>query len=163
MDKLKVSLTIVLVILFLYLYTVRRKPSHPRPMMPADAEIDFNKMSDGEKLEYVIRVYFSSIADNPVDEQTIKENNYLKALPQDTSCADTFSSCDMWARNGECTVNPEFMAYNCKKSCKTCKLTPEQLYYYTIIHNSRDSDTCVYRGTNYPDITAEYIRKYRNI
>lgn len=146
----------------MYLYRGVQPPIKPLTSVPVMSDIDFNKMSDGEKLEYVIRVYFSTAIQNETDAQTIKENKYLAELPKSSGCSDTFSDCAMWARNGECTINPEFMAYNCKKSCETCSMNPEQLYNFTRIYNSRDSDTCVYRGSNYPDITMEYIRKYKS-
>ncbi len=170
MDKLKVALSIALLVLLIYL--TRTYPIHATSSNNiatsnttsnntiATDSIDFSKMSDGEKLEYVIRLYFTGKAETSADEKTAAENKYIKSLPRTSNCTDSFSECDAWARNGECSINPEFMMYNCKKSCKSCSMNPEQLYKFTQIYNSRDSDSCVYHGGPYPDITLEYIRKH---
>ncbi len=161
MNKIKISLIIVLVVILVYLYiSVNKKSTNTTiPSVPA-SDIDFSKMSDGEQLEYIIRLYFDPTVKNIVDEKTIAEDKYIESLPKNSNCSDSFSDCAIWAKSGECTVNPEFMMYNCKKSCQSCAMTPEQLYNYTKIYNSRDAEVCVYRGRTYPDINMEYIRKY---
>jgi len=35
-------------------------------------------------------------------------------------CVDSDSNCADWAKQGECTSNPDWMKVNCKKSCKMC-------------------------------------------
>lgn len=35
-------------------------------------------------------------------------------------CEDEDSECRSWADRGECRQNPQYMLYNCRKSCETC-------------------------------------------
>ncbi|XP_076096843.1 uncharacterized protein LOC143067449 isoform X1 [Mytilus galloprovincialis] len=37
-----------------------------------------------------------------------------------TDCTDIKEKCIMWALQNECRQNPEYMLYNCKKSCNAC-------------------------------------------
>ncbi|XP_052103421.1 uncharacterized protein LOC127736896 [Mytilus californianus] len=37
-----------------------------------------------------------------------------------TVCTDNKQECSMWALQDECRLNPEYMLYNCKKSCNAC-------------------------------------------
>ncbi|CAC5415195.1 unnamed protein product [Mytilus coruscus] len=37
-----------------------------------------------------------------------------------TVCTDNRQECSMWAWQDECRLNPEYMLYNCKKSCNAC-------------------------------------------
>ena len=43
-------------------------------------------------------------------------------------CKDFYAQCDKWSKKGECDNNKEWMAMNCRKSCKSCKqFEPEVL------------------------------------
>lgn len=37
-----------------------------------------------------------------------------------TGCKDKKKHCESWAKDGECTKNPDFMNENCAKSCNKC-------------------------------------------
>ncbi|XP_076372877.1 hatching enzyme 1.2-like [Tachypleus tridentatus] len=37
-----------------------------------------------------------------------------------TECSDNDKNCGIWAEQGECKKNPEWMLVNCKVSCQTC-------------------------------------------
>ena len=37
-----------------------------------------------------------------------------------TTCEDTDSSCNTWAKSGECSRNPAYMSQNCPFSCGSC-------------------------------------------
>lgn len=89
-----------------------------------------------------------------------RENEYIDSLPEDSGCSDKFSSCKDWAAAGECSVNPEFMLYNCANSCQACKLSPTQKYNLVKIFNSRDPVTCVYHGEPYPDSNNYLINNF---
>jgi glutathione peroxidase-family protein len=45
---------------------------------------------------------------------------YKLLLGDDSSCADTDSSCAAWADSGECENNVAFMHDACARSCKLC-------------------------------------------
>ena len=36
------------------------------------------------------------------------------------ACEDYYKSCAKWAEEDECNKNAEWMAMNCRKSCKSC-------------------------------------------
>uniref|UniRef100_A0A914C9X5 ShKT domain-containing protein n=1 Tax=Acrobeloides nanus TaxID=290746 RepID=A0A914C9X5_9BILA len=40
-----------------------------------------------------------------------------------TECNDRHTKCGAWARSGECTRNPDWMAENCRSSCYKCGVT----------------------------------------
>mmetsp|Transcript_512 Transcript_512/g.767 ORF Transcript_512/g.767 Transcript_512/m.767 type:complete len:514 (-) Transcript_512:113-1654(-) len=42
-------------------------------------------------------------------------------------CVDTNEKCAEWADGGECDVNPSYMLYSCRSSCKTCDLDEKEL------------------------------------
>jgi len=118
---------------------------------------EFDKLSDGERLDYLIEKYFRGISvgdpESMARKNRILENRYLKSLPRDSStCSDHFKSCTKWAKNGECRINPAFMLYGCSKSCKACKLNPGQKYKVADIHNGRDPKHCVYHAEEYPSL-----------
>ncbi len=96
--------------------------------------------------------------DKKSDAKKKAENNYINSLPTSTDCADKFDDCPKWAADGECTINPEYMLYNCSKSCQSCALTPQQKFNIVKIYNSRDPEHPVYHGEDYPG-TFEYTYK----
>lgn len=113
----------------------------PRPVY-------WDTLSPAQKLQWIIEIYYKP----PIKKKTKdEEEKYLKELPQSRNCDNMYSECDKWAANGDCTVNPEFMLYNCPKSCAACELNPDQKYEATRILNKKDPQTCVYYGKPYPD------------
>lgn len=96
--------------------------------------------------------------DGPDPEQIKKENAYIMNLPQSEDCTDNYEGCPVWAENGECVINPEYMLYNCAKSCKACALGDQEKYNITYIYNNRPPPACVYHGEDYPS-TARYLNK----
>lgn len=108
----------------------------------------WHTLNQAQKLNWIIEVYYKP----PVDKKTTKEEEkYLKSLPKSRKCDDVFTDCAKWASNGDCTINPEFMLYNCPKSCASCKLSPDEKYKASEILNKRENSTCVYYGKPYPD------------
>eukprot|EP01023_Acetabularia_acetabulum_P065302 TRINITY_DN8627_c0_g1_i6.p2 TRINITY_DN8627_c0_g1~~TRINITY_DN8627_c0_g1_i6.p2 ORF type:complete len:233 (+),score=27.24 TRINITY_DN8627_c0_g1_i6:493-1191(+) len=43
-------------------------------------------------------------------------------------CYDSHHLCEEWAARGECTNNPDYMTYNCVKSCLKCSPCEQQDY-----------------------------------
>jgi ShK domain-like len=70
----------------------------------------------------------SSTGDNDsdlsdVDEDEVDDNDDDE--DDDTLCKNKDESCAIWAKAGECEVNPNYMLVNCAKSCDSCeKLVP---------------------------------------
>jgi len=123
-------------------------------------------MTDGEKVQYIIDTFYSIQSESAAAEiQRKKEDKYITSLPLADDCADDFNKCAEWAKNGECTINPEWMLYNCKKSCKTCKLNPQELYNVTRIYNSRPPAASVFHGAEYPGNFPflNYLYDYDNL
>lgn len=113
----------------------------------------FYSMTDGEKIDFIINTYFQEEQAPEEVQQIDKENKYIKSLPKDdASCVDLYDGCPKWADNGECTINPEYMLYNCAKSCSACKLTPQEKHNLTVVYNQRPLPTglSIYHGENYP-------------
>lgn len=116
-----------------------------------DSGKSFGEMTEGEKVQFIIDTYFSQRTDDEGAETRTKEDEYINSLPvSDQGCTDNYDDCALWAANGECTVNPEYMLYNCAKSCKACSLTPQQKHNVTVIYNKREPARCVNHGENYP-------------
>ena len=44
-------------------------------------------------------------------------------LADTNNCADADAECVAWARDGECSRNPEYMHAECRKSCGLCRPT----------------------------------------
>jgi hypothetical protein len=86
------------------------------------------------------------------------ENAYINSLPASANCPDKFDDCPKWANGGECTINPEYMLYNCAKSCQACALSDQEKENLTKIYNSRDPPVPVYHGEGYPG-PLEYMYK----
>jgi hypothetical protein len=116
-----------------------------------------DKMTPGERVQYIINTYFSlRTEDEDPEKVRAREDSYLRSLPLDGSCPDHYSSCPQWAANNECVINPEWMLKNCPGSCKSCKLTKEQRSNVTAIYNQRDPPNCVFHGASYPG-TLPYL------
>jgi hypothetical protein len=171
MRPLLVALFIILLIVIIYRGALigREKQTVSPPGFPHDQfgpllplEIDdpkyrihtkpYDRMTAGERVQYILDTYFSIRDDTNTKEadRDRKEDAYIRSLPLDSSCPDQFSKCPQWAQAGECTVNPEWMLYNCARSCQSCALTTEQKYNVTKIYNQRDPATSVYHGEEYP-------------
>ena len=43
-----------------------------------------------------------------------------------TVCSDNYDKCELWAVEGECGTNPEFMLRNCRKACGGCGPAPNR-------------------------------------
>jgi len=166
----------ILIILFIWLCYVYRKNNHetlsdesssndqkssqqnipPPPYVPELGSAEWNKLSRGEQLQYITDIYikmmkaYDSQSNTPEAIQKAADDKFVAQLPQDSNCTDEYSSCQEWADNGECEINPEFMLYNCKKSCKVCSLTGDEKSELVRIYNSREPAHCVYHGANYP-------------
>ena len=98
----------------------------------------WREMSPDEKIDYLVTRYLDYDIKDSTNPKIIEQNKYIASLPQNGDCADDYDKCPAWAVNGECDINPEYMLYNCKKSCKSCALTPQQLENVTAIMNDRN-------------------------
>jgi hypothetical protein len=85
-------------------------------------------------------------------EELKRENNYILNLPKSKDCKDEYDGCPVWAANGECSINPEYMLYKCASSCEACALNDQDKYNVTYIYNTRPPASCVYHGEDYPGI-----------
>ena len=56
-------------------------------------------------------------------EEEEEEEEVEDGLPgtPNPECVDNHDDCEQWASTGECKVNPNYMLYNCMKSCLTCQ------------------------------------------
>jgi hypothetical protein len=121
---------------------------------PADQiqQKSYGDMTEGEKVQFIIDTFFSQQDDDGQAAETrSKEDAYINSLPtSDQGCTDDYDDCAIWAANGECTINPEYMLYACPKSCKACALTPQQKHNVTVIYNQHEPARCVSHGENYP-------------
>lgn len=126
----------------------------------AQSTKSFMDMTEGEKVSFIIDTWFTAVSDDETPDSKIKkENDYLESLPvagtgtrlpSGEICGNDFDDCEIWARNGECTINPEFMLYACPGACGACALTPQQKHNVTVIYNNRAPAGSVYHGQNYP-------------
>jgi len=39
---------------------------------------------------------------------------------KEEDCVDRHSNCEEWAVRGECEVNPDYMLWQCRSSCRSC-------------------------------------------
>lgn len=90
------------------------------------------------------------------------ENAFIASLPLSTACNDNYTDCPKWAADGECTINPEYMLYNCAKSCQSCALNEQQKYEVVKIYNTRDPSHCVFHGEDYPS-TTRFMYQLHNL
>lgn len=80
-----------------------------------------------------------------------------------SGCMDQFSSCPDWSKNGECTINPEFMLENCPYSCNRCGLNREQKNRIIDYHMSMPPSKCLTRGVPYPSYYKLFTAAYDSI
>lgn len=150
MLKLIFILILLLILLFIYNCYFKRVIKLPKPAeyVSVIVETPFDLMTEQEKIDYIFNKYFDTEYD--LIEKKKKEDEYIASLPVSTNCPDLFSECSKWAANDECIINPEFMLYNCPKSCGSCEYTEDDKYNVTKIYNSRPPLHNVYHGENYP-------------
>lgn len=116
-------------------------------------------LSPDEKLDYLVTKYLGYNTGEVENQTKIQnQNQYILSLPQSDDCNDDYADCPSWASNGECDINPEYMLYNCKKSCKSCALNPQQRENISEIFNSRNPPSCVYHGKEYPGPLPEMLK-----
>ena len=127
------------------------KTGSPPISAPVTEVKSFDRMTEAEKINTMIKIYFEAPEEAGKKATNIEENSYINELSRDSNCKDNYIECPKWASNGECVINPEFMVYNCKSSCESCSLTPQQLYNITTIYNARESPGCAFHGYSYPD------------
>jgi hypothetical protein len=162
---LAVFIVIILVIVY-WSHTRSLSESLTAAIISQDPR-SFYQLTDGEKIQYIIDTYFNSSEQDVVNAAKIKqENQYITSLPvDDQSCVDNYDDCPKWAADNECIINPEYMLYNCPKSCKACSLKPQDKYNLVNIYNTRDPPNCVYHDQtkihSYPD-PGRYIREFEN-
>ena len=137
-----------------YSPSIKQDPVQPKP-------VDFDKLSEGEKLQYIVDTYFTPPAEDEIKTSTktaeaakkAEDNKFVASLPKDDkTCSNSYTQCSAWADEGECEINPEFMLYACPQSCKACSLNEEQKNKLVQIYNSREPAHCVYHGENYPGV-----------
>jgi hypothetical protein len=151
------ALASIVFVLIVLIYT-RICPNPPKPMalVPTNptplvgTANTWQEMSEDDKLNYLVSRYLDYDVKDEVSQKVQSENALIAALPQDGNCKDNYDGCPGWAANGECDINPEFMLYNCKSSCKSCALNDQQLEDVTHIMNTRSPPSCVYHGAPYP-------------
>lgn len=117
------------------------------------------ELTDLEQMEVVDSMFKDSTQEaDKSGEEKQRENDYIKNLPRSSDCEDNYEGCPVWASRGECTINPEYMLYNCASSCEACALNDQEKYNVTYIYNSREPTGCVYHGEDYPSVTR-YLHK----
>ena len=89
-----------------------------------------------------------------------RENAYIRGLPKSRNCKDNYANCAKWAADGECSINPEYMLYNCASSCESCALNDQEKYNVSYIYGKRDPAHCVFHGEDYPGITRYMSNLY---
>ena len=160
---------VVIFILILFIYTVKpiqivsdvpltpKNPKNPKNPLVGTAKT-WRDLSPNDKLDYLVTKYFNYDVGSGPDPKVTKENNYIASLPQDAKCQNDFTDCGQWAANGECDINPEYMLYNCKSSCKSCALSEQEKHNVSSILNSRSPPGCVFHGFDYPGSLPIYYK-----
>ena len=64
---------------------------------------------------------FSNIDFSEDDQGEYGDDNNGNGNSYIDSCTDDHELCLLWAEEGECEINKEYMLVNCKASCRTCK------------------------------------------
>jgi hypothetical protein len=116
----------------------------------ASRPIKFQSMTQAEKLQYIIDNYFpkkKTADESKVDKKRVEISEITRS---DEGCEDNYPECADWAAGGECKINPEYMLYNCPKSCHVCKSSIADKAKLIKAYNSLPLDQCVYHGENYP-------------
>lgn len=132
-----------------------------------DCESVWDTLTGGEQIQCITDKYFTlfpkddtSSGTSSGSTRTDDEKKFIESLPKDSeSCTDNYSECSSWAANGECNINPEYMLYNCAKSCKACSYTPEDKIKLVEIYNKTMPSKCIYRGKPYPG-EFQYLNKF---
>ena len=159
MKTVLLSIIIILIILIIY---------HRKETLVSQDTRTFYELTDGEKIQRLIDDYFTGAEDKesgPNSNKIAKDNAYINSLPlDDKSCSDLYDDCGKWAANNECIINPEYMLYNCPKSCKACALNAQQKYNLVKIHNTREPPNCVFHEETVRSYPApeRYIREFEN-
>lgn len=164
-----VGAVIFILIVFIYTWScsnktiktvvVKTPPAKPIPTAPlVGTAKTWRELSPDEKLDYLVTKYFSYDSGDTPDSQIQIDNQFIASLPQDGNCKDDFDGCIQWAANGECDINPEYMLYNCKSSCKSCALTEQQKNDVTEILNKRAPPGCAFHGNAYPGNLPYYYK-----
>jgi hypothetical protein len=126
------------------------KYGSPADLIRASRPKKFEEMDYAEKLQYAIDNYFKK---RKTEEDTKKDETkkIIQDIPRsDVGCEDEYDECAEWAANGECEVNPEYMLYNCTKSCKVCGVSKKEKSKLIKAYNDLPIQNCVYHGANYP-------------
>lgn len=134
--------------------------------------IPYDQMTDDQKIRYVLDVYFTGDRErvHAIDAKKSADDEYIASLDQsppdpgtieEANCKDDFDECPKWAANDECTINPSFMLYSCRKSCASCKMTEQEKFNLVKIYNERPAKHCV-EHEPYPD-RYMYLRAFENI
>jgi hypothetical protein len=156
--------TLFLIIVLVYTRSCIEPPKpEPTPVIAQTNPLvgkaqTWQDLSPDEKLDYLVTRYLDQNGTSKVDPRIAKENAYITSLPQSSDCTDDYDDCPAWAVSGECDINPEYMLYNCKKSCKSCALNPQQLENVTRIFNTRNPPSCAFHGNPYPGPFNYYFR-----
>lgn len=123
--------------------------STPKPKIKS-----FWEMSDGEQVQYITDAYFRGdpvTSEKKVDPKVAADKTFVESLPKsNVGCEDKYLDCPKWAADQECEINPEYMLYNCAKSCKACSYDDQQKSELIRIYNSKEPAHCIYHGANYP-------------
>ena len=153
---------VITVIIFLLFSTYISEPLESK-----DKREDINaylySLVPGDQVNYLVEKYFKVQKAKSLKAKILKkkEDAFLKSLPKDSkSCSDRFNACQKWALNGECTINPAFMFYNCASSCQACKMSPSQKYAAAVIYNERPAKKCIYHGEPYPELIHMELQQY---
>ncbi len=49
-----------------------------------------------------------------------KISNYFSRQDSEKECVDKSDECPLWAEDGDCNLNPQYMMQNCAKTCMVC-------------------------------------------
>lgn len=147
------TVTLVILILLVFILLVKRNRTSENLVSDREPVVILEPDDRYEPLsKNLIKV------DKKSDMKKKAENAYINSLPTSTDCNDKYDDCPKWAADGECTINPEYMLYNCSKSCQSCALTPQQKINLVKIYNTRMPEHPVYHGEDYPS-TFDYVYK----
>ncbi|CAG2195746.1 unnamed protein product [Mytilus edulis] len=69
----------------------------------------------GKELEQELKMNCKKRSDEVNSNYSLSDVDF-----EDNNCTDIKEKCLMWALQNECKQNPEYMLYNCKKSCNAC-------------------------------------------
>lgn len=101
-------------------------------------------------LLFIIFIYSLPKFENLLGKKNIVQKPTISNL-SDEGCLDSFNDCKKWAKNKECSVNPEYMLFNCAKSCYACNMKDEEKNNLVKYYNSKMPIKEIYHGESYPD------------